>query len=183
MVRIASALVAVVASSLSLVAAQSYQDFELDSTVIPTFADTVTGLFLSQGDVAAGKAACDSLDSCLGVICDSSADNCVPFAYSSGGVTDPGSAGYDSIHFKYNAESGPACRTTLDDVFTTAQGNCQCGSELTRQNTAFGCILGVTPSQLVQRRRIAANRIMPGHAARAVYERRRTHGESGNKFI
>ncbi|KAK9898871.1 hypothetical protein P389DRAFT_40146 [Cystobasidium minutum MCA 4210] len=183
MVRIASALVAVVASSLSLVAAQSYQDFELDPTVEAFFAGPVRAVDISQGGVAAGKESCNNIDTCLGVICNPSDDLCVPFGYSENGVTATGDTGYESIHFKYNAESGPACRTTLDDVFTTAQGNCQCGSELTRQNTAFGCILEVTPSQLVQRRRIAANRIMPGHAARAVFERRRTHEQSGNAFI
>lgn len=76
MVRITSALIAVFASSLSLVAAQNYQDFTLDATVVPQFADRAVGFVTIDGGVADGKAACDELDSCLGVIC----GECNPFA-------------------------------------------------------------------------------------------------------
>lgn len=68
MVHFTSAI-AIIAGAIGLVAAQSYQDFTLDASVLPTFASRAIGLTTITGGVATGKAACDSLDNCLGVIC------------------------------------------------------------------------------------------------------------------
>jgi hypothetical protein len=126
MVHFTSAI-AIIAGAVGLVAAQSYQDFTLDASVLPTFASRAIGLLTSAGGVATGKAACDALDDCLGVICsecttrqslslyfrrtfthsdllcifpDTGEINCVPFAYKATGVLNPGSVGWDSIHYR-----------------------------------------------------------------------------------
>jgi hypothetical protein len=71
MVHFTSAI-AIIAGAIGLVAAQSYQDFTLDATVVPTFASPAIGLSLVTGDIAAGKSACDTVNNCLGVICSES---------------------------------------------------------------------------------------------------------------
>lgn len=68
MVRFISTI-AVVASVISLAAAQSYSNWELDDTAVVKFASPIIGIEQVDGDVIAGKAACDKFDECLAVIC------------------------------------------------------------------------------------------------------------------
>lgn len=68
MFRIASAAV-LIASAVSLVSAQAYVSFDLDATVEPTFADPLEGLLFVDGSPDTGRANCNAIDNCLGVIC------------------------------------------------------------------------------------------------------------------
>lgn len=120
MFRLAT-VAALLAGSLSLVAAQSYADFTLDTSVATTFADTVDPLGTFNGDVETNRAACDALDNCIGMICrefhlhelcvtsflkartdiltaESSVPNCILLAV--GDTSDSANAGFDSIHWK-----------------------------------------------------------------------------------
>jgi hypothetical protein len=117
--------IAIIASAVGLVAAQSYQDFTIDATVLATFAGPVFGQSVVPGSIATGKAACDTVDDCIGVICsefrfecllisrtpthtgascyspDSVANNCALFAYdATNGIANPGTTGYDSVHYR-----------------------------------------------------------------------------------
>jgi len=68
MFRLAS-VAALVAGSISLVAAQSYADFTLDTTVATTFAGTLDAIGTFNGDVETNRAACSALDNCVAFIC------------------------------------------------------------------------------------------------------------------
>lgn len=68
MFRLAAAA-AFVAGSLGMVAAQSYADFTLDTTVATTFAGTLDNLGTFTGDVEANRAQCNALATCVGFIC------------------------------------------------------------------------------------------------------------------
>lgn len=117
--------IAIIAGAIGLVAAQSYQDFEIDATTLATFAAPVFGQSVITGGVAEGKAACDAVENCVGAVCsestslfyishtptgpdaglasflpDSADNTCAIFSYAADGVNNPGQAGYDSVHYR-----------------------------------------------------------------------------------
>lgn len=173
MVRTASALI-MLASAVGLAAAQSvYQDFEIPTSQLLQFASPVVGLTSTDAGLTAVKAICDTIDNCIGVACNTGDDYCVSFAYDEAGFLNAGSLGYDFVSYRYDAPEGPRCNLFANE-FSSSTGQCTC-TDFERQNTNFGCVTAIAPSSLpqapVERRRLA-----PGHAQRAVFERRRVGG-------
>lgn len=95
MFRAVPALFLAVATAAGFASAQSYQDFTLDTTVVPQFVSRLDPF--SQASPSTAKAACNAIDDCLGFIC---SEGCYLFRYSPDGDLSPGSTGWDSISFR-----------------------------------------------------------------------------------